>query len=77
MIKAYLELLIVSLMFGMFFLLFLTFMKAYFFLGQFVTVYVNLVGEADFEFCLMWFFLVLFFGFVLFKGYEFFMVVRK
>ncbi len=65
--KAWMEWGIVTLMFGMFCALYWVFMTAYASPFKMTRVWIDLFGEANFEWWLMNCLLVLFFGFVVFK----------
>ena len=65
--KTWLELLITSLMFGMFSLFYIVFMSAYFSTAKMARVYINSFGEANIEVVIINVLMLLFLGFVLYK----------
>jgi len=65
--KTWLELLITSLMFGMFSLFYIVFMSAYFSTAKMARVYINWFGEANIEVVIINVLMLLFLGFVLYK----------
>ena len=65
--KAWLELLITSLMFGMFSLFYMVFMSAYFSTSKMARVYIDWFGEANLEVVIINVLMLIFIGFVLYK----------
>jgi len=65
--KDFLELMIVGQMFGMFVCLYYVFITAYINPSKMVKVYINVVGEANTEIVIFSFFLILFFGYLVYK----------
>ena len=59
---------IVAQMFGMFVLIYWVFVDAYFSPGKMTRVYIDLVGEANVEIVILTFFLIVFFGYVLYQA---------
>jgi len=65
--KDFLELMIVGQMFGLFACLYYVFITAYTNPSKMVKVYINVVGEANTEIVIFSFFLILFFGYLVYK----------
>ena len=76
-LRNFVEFMVVGQMFGMFVLIYWVFVTAYFSPGKMTRIYVDLVGEANVEIVILSFFLVLFFGYVLYRAKVFVKEVKK
>ena len=76
-LRNFVEFMVVGQMFGMFVLIYWVFVTAYFSPGKMTRIYVDLVGEANVEIVILSFFLVLFFGYVLYRANVFVKEVKK
>ena len=66
-LRNWLEVMVVGQMFGMFACLYYVFITAYINPSKMVKVYINVVGEANTKIVIFSFFLILFFGYLVYK----------
>ena len=76
-LRNFIEFMVVGQMFGIFVCFYLMFVTAFFNPGKMVRVYIDVVGEANIEIVILSFFLVLFFGYVLYRANVFVKEVKK
>jgi len=76
-LRNFVELMVVAQMAGMFVVFFWVFVRAYLNPRKVSCIAINVVGEADVELVILSFFVILFLGYVLYRGKVFVRGVKK